>query len=229
MACRGRAGVTMAFCAACELRQLATQRGQAGAEISSMAQGFIQALRRRCVGIAAKHRPGLKVRPFRAGRQLEGRNQPLKREDRRPAVGHKLPVMNGCLPESEREKSLHRGLDSSRVWREAQFVSLARARLVCPWPLRKMPVMVSRVERQLCVIFAADIVGYSTLMRRDEEGTLAQLAGASAPSATPKLRLPEAGRDQLVRRSAHRRLAGTVGRLDDDHRRLPLAIRGLRQ
>ena len=52
-----------------------------------------------------------------------------------------------------------------------------------------MPVVVSRVERHLCVIFAADVAGYSTLMRRDEEGTLAQLAGASAPSATPKLRI----------------------------------------
>ena len=68
-------------------------------------------------------------------------------------------------------------------------MSLARARLVSPWPLRKMPVVVSRVERHLCVIFAADVAGYSTLMRRDEEGTLAQLAGASAPSATPKLRI----------------------------------------
>ena len=36
----------------------------------------------------------------------------------------------------------------------------------------------SRVERHLCVIFAADVAGYSRLMRSDEEGTLAQLVTA---------------------------------------------------
>ena len=41
-----------------------------------------------------------------------------------------------------------------------------------------MTAMVSRIERHLCVIFAADVAGYSTLMRRDEEGTLAQLVTA---------------------------------------------------
>src|SRR4051812_14472640 len=38
--------------------------------------------------------------------------------------------------------------------------------------------MASRVERHLCVIFAADVAGYSRLMRSDEEGTLAQLVAA---------------------------------------------------
>ena len=57
------------------------------------------------------------------------------------------------------------------------------------WPLSKMPVMVSRVECHLCVIFAADVAGYSTFMRRDEEGTLVQLAGVRAPSATWKFRI----------------------------------------
>ncbi len=38
--------------------------------------------------------------------------------------------------------------------------------------------MSSRVDRRLCVIFAADVAGYSRLMRSDEEGTLAQLVTA---------------------------------------------------
>jgi hypothetical protein len=46
------------------------------------------------------------------------------------------------------------------------------------WPLPTITVMASRVERHLCVIFAADVAGYSRLMRSDEEGTLAQLVKA---------------------------------------------------
>lgn len=38
--------------------------------------------------------------------------------------------------------------------------------------------MRTRVDRRLCVIFAADVAGYSRLMRSDEEGTLAQLVSA---------------------------------------------------
>ena len=42
----------------------------------------------------------------------------------------------------------------------------------------KIGVMAQRVERHLCVIFSADVAGYSRLMRLDEEGTLAQLVAA---------------------------------------------------
>ena len=38
--------------------------------------------------------------------------------------------------------------------------------------------MGAHVERHLCVIFAADVAGYSRLMGRDEEGTLIQLVAA---------------------------------------------------
>ena len=56
----------------------------------------------------------------------------------------------------------------------------------------------SRVERHLCVIFAADVAGYSRLMRSDEEGTLAQLV-----TARQKM-------DELV--AAHRgRIVNSVG------------------
>lgn len=41
-----------------------------------------------------------------------------------------------------------------------------------------MSAMAQRVERHLCVIFSADVAGYSRLMRLDEEGTLAQLVAA---------------------------------------------------
>jgi adenylate cyclase len=58
--------------------------------------------------------------------------------------------------------------------------------------------MVSRVERRLCVIFAADVAGYSRLMRSDEEGTLAQLV-----SARQKM-------DQMVA-AHHGRIVNSVG------------------
>jgi adenylate cyclase len=58
--------------------------------------------------------------------------------------------------------------------------------------------MNSRVERHLCVIFAADVAGYSRLMRSDEEGTLGQLV-----IARQKM-------DELV--TAHRgRIVNSVG------------------
>ena len=62
--------------------------------------------------------------------------------------------------------------------------------------------MVSRVECHPCVIFAADVAGSSTFMRRDEQGTLAQLGGARALQLQLALvgRLTRGQRQELVDR-----------------------------
>ena len=44
-----------------------------------------------------------------------------------------------------------------------------------------------RTQRRLAAILAADIVGYSRLMRRDEAGTLAQLKALRLELLDPKI------------------------------------------
>ena len=41
-----------------------------------------------------------------------------------------------------------------------------------------------RINRRLAAILAADVVGYSRLMRADEAGTLAAQNGTGKPSST---------------------------------------------
>ena len=53
-----------------------------------------------------------------------------------------------------------------------------RSALLGSGSVSKISAMNSRIERHLCVIFAADVAGYSRLMRSDEEGTLGQLVTA---------------------------------------------------
>jgi class 3 adenylate cyclase len=48
-------------------------------------------------------------------------------------------------------------------------------------------VPVHSVERKLAAIFAADIAGYSRLMARDEEGTLAPLKAIRPELSGPKI------------------------------------------
>lgn len=80
--------------------------------------------------------------------------------------------------------------------RRAQLVSLTRARLVSPWSLRKMPAMIFRAAHHLCVIFAADVAGFITLMRCGEKGTLAP--PVSVRQTLPRSSgSPDAGRDQI--------------------------------
>ncbi len=43
------------------------------------------------------------------------------------------------------------------------------------------------MERRLAAIFAADVVGYSRLIRDDEEGTIAALKALRADLIDPKL------------------------------------------
>ncbi len=43
------------------------------------------------------------------------------------------------------------------------------------------------MERRLAAIFAADVVGYSRLIRADEEGTIAALKALRADLIDPKL------------------------------------------
>ena len=45
----------------------------------------------------------------------------------------------------------------------------------------------ARVERRLAAILAADVVGYSRLMGRDEEGTLARLKDCRRALVDPKI------------------------------------------
>ena len=45
----------------------------------------------------------------------------------------------------------------------------------------------ARVERRLAAILAADVVGYSRLMGRDEEGTLARLKACRRALVDPKI------------------------------------------
>ncbi len=42
-----------------------------------------------------------------------------------------------------------------------------------------------RVQRRLAAILAADVVGYSRMMREDEAGTLAQFRRSDKKSSTP--------------------------------------------
>jgi class 3 adenylate cyclase len=51
----------------------------------------------------------------------------------------------------------------------------------------KLSVPVHSVERKLAAIFAADIAGYSRLMARDEEGTLAPLKAIRPELSGPKI------------------------------------------
>src|SRR5882757_1173182 len=53
------------------------------------------------------------------------------------------------------------------------------------WKAREVPV--AREQRRLAAIMAADVVGYSRLMGRDESGTLARLKGHRSERLEPAL------------------------------------------
>ena len=53
--------------------------------------------------------------------------------------------------------------------------------------LRVAVVSNSRVERRLAAVLAADIAGYSRLMGRDEEGTLARLKAIRSGLIEPEI------------------------------------------
>ena len=77
---------------------------------------------------------------------------------------------------------------------------------------------VSRVERRLAAILAADVVGYSRLMEPDEAGTLARSRRAAASCIEPLL-TEHQGRDRQAdgRRGAGRvREGGRRGRVRGD-------------
>jgi class 3 adenylate cyclase len=57
----------------------------------------------------------------------------------------------------------------------------------------------SRVDRRLAAIMAADVVGYSRLMGRDEEGTLARLNALRREFLEPTI---AAHRGRIVKRTA---------------------------
>jgi adenylate cyclase len=46
---------------------------------------------------------------------------------------------------------------------------------------------IERVERRLAAVLAADVAGYSRLMGRDEEGTLAQLKSSRKALVDPAI------------------------------------------
>src|SRR3954469_12115427 len=65
----------------------------------------------------------------------------------------------------------HRARDTRR--RDSRWATCGRPCIICG---RQGGVLTSeRVKRRLAAVLAADVAGYSRLMGRDEEGTLAQL------------------------------------------------------
>jgi adenylate cyclase len=58
-----------------------------------------------------------------------------------------------------------------------------------------------RVQRRLAAILAADVVGYSRLMRADEEDTLARLKTLRAEAIDPKITAHGSGRSPSATRS----------------------------
>ena len=61
-------------------------------------------------------------------------------------------------------------------------------------PQQRGEVPVAREQRKLGAINAADVVGYSRLMGRDESRTLARLAAADASRGSPVVRVPPSTR-----------------------------------
>src|SRR6202171_2313231 len=51
-----------------------------------------------------------------------------------------------------------------------------------------LPVGQNRIERRLAAILVADVAGYSRLMGRDDEGTLAQFKGHVRELIEPKIK-----------------------------------------